>query len=156
MAGFYARKGTFALQLAAFAKKAGDKADAVVRKVVIDIGTRIVERSPVGDAELWQHPAPKGYIGGRFRANWQYGNYAGAGVPMGTIDAIDPSGAMAIGKLNVGVPLKAAGIKHVILNHLPYAQRLEDGWSTQAPSGMVMTTVVEFQELVRNAVAGTP
>ncbi len=82
--GWDGRKGghvSFTLQLKAFAEKAKGNADLVVRKVVLDIGTRVVLRSPVGDPDLWEGKAPKGYVGGRFRGNWQYGNFSGAGVP---------------------------------------------------------------------------
>jgi len=33
-------------------------------------------------------------------------------------------------------------------NHVPYIQRLEDGYSTQAPAGMVKITVAEFEGIV--------
>lgn len=39
----------------------------------------------------------------------------------------------------------------LISNNLPYAQRLEDGWSDQAPIGMVKVTVAEFQSIVKKA-----
>lgn len=149
--GFYARTGTYSLQLAEFAKRAGARANAVVRKVVIDIGARIVARSPVGDASLWKHPAPKGYAGGRFRANWQYGNFSSGGIPVGEVSGIDPSGAETVARIASQVPQAAAGMRHLIVNNLPYAQRLEDGWSRQAPNGMVFLTVLEYQDIVRRA-----
>jgi len=34
-----------------------------------------------------------------------------------------------------------------LANNLPYAQRLEDGWSQQAPEGMVKLTVQRFQQI---------
>jgi len=45
--------GQFALDIAAFVAKVRDRADLVVRKIAIDMTTRIVERSPVGNPELW-------------------------------------------------------------------------------------------------------
>lgn len=147
-------KGNFTLQLAAFAKKAGERMDQVVRKTVLDIGTRLVERSPVGDGTLWKHPPPPGYVGGRFRGNWQYGNLSGAGVPLAELPDIDPSGQASISRIASGVPENAAGLRHILINNLPYAQALEDGWSKQAPSGMVGLTVLEFQQIVDDAVKG--
>lgn len=159
-------KTTFALQLKAFADKAGAAADLVVKKVVIDMGTRVVERSPVGNRELWADNKvrmekglplqPKGYIGGRFRANWQYGNYTGGGLPMSSLPDIDASGQVSIDRITSGVPSDAAGMIHVLRNNLPYALRLEEGWSTQAPAGMVGITVREFQAIVDKAVKELP
>lgn len=139
----------FTLALKAFAAKAGKNADLVVRKVVLDVGTRIVERSPVGDGTLWKRPPPKGYIGGRFRANWQYGNYSGQGIPMNELPDIDPSGAASINRIESTLPAEGcAGMRHILINNLPYAQALEDGHSTQAPAGMVGLVAVEFQSIV--------
>lgn len=150
--GFYKRTGSFSLQLAEFAKKAGAAADAVVTKTVLDVGERLVELSPVGDDTLWVRPAPNGYIGGRFRANWQYGNFSGAGIPVGVVDAVDPTGDDTVARMIDKVPqVGAAGMVHRLCNNLPYAQRLEDGWSTQAPAGMVHITVIEFQGIVAAA-----
>lgn len=145
--------GTFSLQLDTFAKKFGENSDKVVRKIVLDVGTRIVELSPVGDGHLWKHPPPKGYIGGRFRANWQYGNYSGAGIPVSPTNDIDPSGGISIERLLECPTTGAAGMRHVIINNLPYSIPLENGWSKQAPYGMVGITIREFQQIVSDAVA---
>ena len=37
------------------------------------------------------------------------------------------------------------------MNNAPYAQRIENGWSRQAPQGLVGLTVVMFQQIVREA-----
>lgn len=134
----------FVVDLTAFVKKAKGNADAVVRKVVLDIGTRIVVRSPVGDASFWKSPPPKGYTGGRFRANWQYGEGV---VPLGASSAIDPTGAVSLARIAAIKP-EAAGKVHYLTNNLPYAMRLETGWSKQAPGGMVALAVREFQGVV--------
>jgi hypothetical protein len=43
---------------------------------------------------------------------------------------------------------------HFLTNNLPYALRLEYGWSkNQAPAGMVGLAVAEFQSIVRDAAA---
>ena len=55
------------------------------------------------------------------------------------------------GTLIPQIPAKAAGTVHVWINNLPYAQRLEDGWSKQAPSGMVGLAVREFRSIVESA-----
>jgi hypothetical protein len=154
MPGFYARTGNYSLAIGAFARKARENADAVVRKVVIDVGTRIVERSPVGDGHLWKSLPPKGYVGGRFRANWQLS--VNVQLPQMLYEKSPPATnypgvAAIIGDTTGVIPQRAGGWRYFWQNNLPYAQALEDGWSSQAPAGMVMLTVLEFQELVRDA-----
>lgn len=139
---------TFALDLSKFAAAAKGRMGDVVRKVVFDIGTRVVMRSPVGDATLWQSPPPPGYVGGRFRGNWQYGYGA---MPGGTLPDIDASGSASFNRVRAGIEAAPAAGIHYIANNLPYAQRLEDGWSKQAPAGMVGLTVVEFGGIVESA-----
>lgn len=144
----------FSADIAAFVKKANGNMDQVVRKIVFDLGTKIVMRSPVGDGKYWQSPPPAGYVGGRFRANWQYGY---GSMPSGDLPDIDPRPA----NTNVSTLRILAGLKdkptaglHYIVNNLPYAKRLEEGWSTrQAPSGMVTLTAIEFQSMARDAAA---
>ncbi len=172
----------FSNDLKAFAAKTNENVDAVTSEVVIEIGARLVMRSPVGDRERWaindlttfkreayqsfladsgkkrvttktlgkMFPTvgPVGYAGGRFRANWQYGFNS---APTGDLPDIDKSGQMSIDRIRSGVTGHATAGIHYIANNLPYAQRLEDGWSKQAPNGMVGLTVIEFQGVVRNA-----
>ena len=143
--------GRFAVDIRAFAEKAKANADAVVREVVLDIGTSLVMKSPVGNPSLWKSRPPKGYVGGRFRANWQIGiNVAISGV----LPNIDPTGQVSIARIGAAVPQNAAGEIYVITNNLPYAQRLEYGHSTQAPNGMVALTMIEWSVIVDNAANG--
>jgi len=152
----------FMLQIGGFLQKVDANVDAIIRKVIIDVAERIVYRSPVGQRELWALNVerkkkglpgllPKGYVGGRFRGNWQYGNEA-IGIPTEPVDTIDPSGKSTMAGIVSSCPVKnLRGMRHVITNNLPYAQRLEDGWSQQAPVGMVGVTVREFSAMVENA-----
>jgi hypothetical protein len=139
---------SFTSQMNAFCKQiAPDKLDSTVRKTVIEIGNRVIQRSPVGDATLWQSPPPPGYVGGRFRANWMYGYNSMREV---ITDQIDPSGMVSLTRILGVASWPSAGI-HYITNSLPYAQRLEDGWSSQAPGGMVSLVEIEFSEIARRA-----
>lgn len=145
--------GSFKLQLARFAEKAKGNADKVVRKVVLELGTSLVFKSPVGDAAYWISAPPKGYVGGRFRANWQLGIGA---IDYTTSEKTDADGGATVGNLfaEVSKPESAAQMWY-LTNSLPYAQRLEDGWShRQAPNGMVAITVLQFREFVSDAVRG--
>lgn len=142
---------TFAADLAKFADKAKASANTVVRKVVLDLGVSVVLKSPVGDATYWKSKPPKGYVGGHFRANWQYGDGA---MPAGIRPGVDTSegGSITIGALVQDLPEDATGKVHYIVNRTPYAERLEDGYSRQAPFGMVGLTVAEFHTIVADAV----
>jgi hypothetical protein len=99
----------------------------------------IVTRSPVGDPALWQSPAPAGYAGGLFKNNWF--------VDIGSISPrtrteIDPSGSASLSEAGKMEALKANPYTAVYIhNSLPYAVRLEHGWSAQAPAGIIAVTV---------------
>lgn len=153
-----ASNSAFVLDIGAFVKKAKGNQRAVVKKIFLDLGTAIVERTPVGDPDEWKMPAPKGYIGGRARGSWQYGYNAPVETEPGTIDGRDPDrqnmGAhSATARLAVGVDAQDALGVHYVTSTVPYMRRLEyEAWSKQAPEGMVRITVVEFQAFVDNAV----
>jgi hypothetical protein len=141
--------GSFALSLAKFAEKAKARADEVVGLTVTKIAAELNERSPVGDGTYWITKPPKGYVGGRFRANWQLGVDF---IPTGVIEATDRSGDRTQGNIIASVPADAAGKVYFLCNNLPYARRIEDGWSRQAPVGVVGLTVIKFQNFVDEAV----
>jgi hypothetical protein len=128
--------GQFVLQLSEFAKKAGQNADLVIKKVAIDILARVIQRSPVDT--------------GRFRGNWQLT----VGSPSsGTRQAADKSGATTVEAGSKVIAKFEAGPDIFIVNNLPYGPRLEyEGWSKQAPAGMVRVTVSEFEGLIAKAI----
>ena len=140
---------SFALDLQRFAEKTKEKAHDAVGAIVVNIARRIDERSPVGDARYWVNPPPAGYVGGHFRANWQLGVEVR---PAGEIAGVDPSGEATQSRIVAAIPEDAAGRVFFLTNNAPYARRLEEGWSRQAPQGMVGLTVVEFQQIVDQAV----
>lgn len=140
---------SFALDLQKFAEKAGQRADEAVGNIVARVASEIDKRSPVGDASYWISPPPKGYIGGHFRANWQLG--VGA-IPASEVAGITPSLPGIIAE----IPEQASGKVYWLANNAPYANRLEHGWSRQAPQGMVGLTAVMFQQIVREAVEALP
>jgi len=144
---------TFAVQIEKFAEKVGNRANAVVGNIVIRVAQELDKRSPVGDATYWKHPAPKGYIGGHFRGNWQLGV---GSMPTVELARVDPTGAATQGAILAEIPAEAAGKVYFLANNVPYAQRLEDGYSRQAPSGVVGLTVTMFQQIVREAVEALP
>lgn len=141
---------TFALDLQRFAEKTAKKADDAVGNVVVRAAAELDRRSPVGDASYWQHPAPKGYAGGQFRGSWSLGVDA---PPAGTL-TIDPNGAATQGRIIAAIPEKASGKVYYLVNATPYGPRIEEGWSRQAPEGLVALTAMRFQAFVDEAVAG--
>jgi hypothetical protein len=195
--------GNLSTQLRAFADKAMGNADKVIRTVVLDLGTSIVERNPVGDPTLWKinteaaaqnkaasetnaqlradpanltkagrlkkglkvQPvtikAPEGYVGGRSRNSWMYSFGAPDNTqphPMSEEYKGDQTGSESKARLNVlKSPQHGAFGVHYISNNLPYMHRLEfEGWSKQAPAGMVRVSVAEFQQFLTAAVESLP
>jgi hypothetical protein len=189
---------SFSLDLAKFVEKAKGNTHEVVQKTAIGLISAVIDRSPVGNPELWaanktaaeynlevvrynqslrENPenltkagrlkrglkvndsmdikAPDGYVGGRFRGNWQVTFDVKAG---GTLERIDPQGdetkAAAQGVV-LGFTSDVGTIWAV--NNLPYGPRLEfEGWSSQAPAGMVRISVAEFQSFVNAAARELP
>ncbi len=93
--------------------------------------------------------APAGYVGGRFRGNWQFSIDPPAG---GELDRIDRSGDETIAQLEAQVAALTIGQTAYIVNNLIYAIPLEYGHSSQAPAGMVRVTLANFQRIVDEAI----
>ena len=119
----------------------------LVRYILLMALRGVVLKSPVGNPDLWKSPPPKGYVGGQFRSNWQLS--MGAGNPSEEVKSIK-SADQVIGEISAQISsiTDPYQIFHLV-NNLPYAMRLENGWSTQAPGpgGIVMKTIEE----IRNA-----
>jgi len=139
---------SFSIDLAAFGRELENNLRRLERGILIGAGEELVIRSPVGDPTNWapSTPVPPGYVGGRFRANWQYGLSVR---PLGDLPDIDASGQVSKDRINTGASqIYNAGNVHYITNNLPYAQALEDGWSNQAPPGFIVAaTVLNWQRI---------
>lgn len=186
---------SFTLDLKAFAEKAKANAEQVVQKVALDLTYAVIDRSPVGNPELWaanktateynnevkahnaalrNDPANltksgrlkpgrllkdgmdlvsgKGYVGGRFRGNWQVSIETPITENIERVDASGGATKSAAVQIIQKFELGAGAIW--IMNNLPYGPRLEyEGWSRQAPAGMVRVSVTEFQAFVNKAVS---
>jgi hypothetical protein len=187
---------SFSLDLKAFVEKAKLNAETVVKKVSLDLAYSVIDRSPVGNPELWASNAVateynnevkrlnvearrnpenltkagrlrpgrlikdgmdlssgKDYVGGRFRGNWQ----VSFDVPeTGQLERIDPRGAQSKDSAALVIQSFDSEVGTIwMTNNLPYGPRLEyEGWSKQAPAGMVRVSVAEWQTYVNDAVAG--
>jgi hypothetical protein len=129
---------TFGLSVQHWVEKAKGREDLAVRKIAMEIFRRVVMRSPVDT--------------GRFRGNWQAEINAPAA---GQLAATDKGGGATLAKIQAVVEQATVGMHIFLANNLPYARRLEYGWSKQAPAGMVRITVQEFQTIVDQAVQQT-
>lgn len=131
----------FSADISKWVSATKDKIDAVTREAVVLAAQGVVMKSPVGNPDLWKGPAPEGYVGGRFRANWMLG--VGA-MDATTTEHVDRSGGTTLRRIINGMANQGAGKVYWITNSLPYAIPLEYGHSTQAPQGMVRVTFAEL------------
>lgn len=131
--------GTFALDVSRFVRevvKDGGTIDEAIRSIALEMFSRVILKSPVDT--------------GRFRGNWQVQI---GGIPDGVLDLTDPSGGATISKATAETMKLRAGQTINLINNLPYSIRLEDGYSKQAPEGMVKITVLEFGAVAKEAAA---
>jgi len=140
---------TLTLDLQKFAAKAKGNADKVVAEIMSGIIFKVDLRSPVGNPQKWKSKPPAGYVGGRFRGNWQLG--VGT-IPAGVLNRIDPSGRGTVAAAIAEIPRDATGRVYYYVNNLPYARRLEEGHGGREPGGIVGLTVIEFRSLVDDSV----
>lgn len=123
----------FRSDFAKFVAKAKGNANQVVRKVCIGLSNSVIQKSPVDT--------------GRFRGNW----FTGYSMPTEVTDRTDISGGGSIAAATSTALKLNMGDTFYLVNNLPYAQRLEYGYSTQSPSGMVRVSVTEFNTFVHKA-----
>ena len=122
---------TFALDLSKAIEAAKENAGLVIKKATFELFRSVIEKSPVDT--------------GRFRANW---NVAVGSPDLSTNKETDdsPRGEPSVQNMQK-VVLNSKFIDQSIFltNSLPYANRLEEGWSEQqAPNGMVRISIAEF------------
>jgi len=112
----------------------GEVPEKVVRGTLLGLTNRIVKRSPVDT--------------GRFRNNWQ----ASTGTPeTGQVQGTDKTGNKAVDAARTQVNKLEMGQDFYLSNNLPYAHRLEFGWSKQAPNGMLRLSIAELQARMNEA-----
>lgn len=104
--------------------------EKLLRVAVLETDSRLKQASPVDT--------------GRFRASWQVGeNSAGGGEkPEGSY-----SSTPAIDR--IGYQQERVGNVYSVHNNLPYAERLAQGSSKQAPAGWVQGIAKDIQSFVR-------
>lgn len=134
---------SFGEAVASFADQTIERMDQVHRGIVLKLADKVIMGTPFGDPRLWKYPAPKDYVPGLARGNWQTRSNV---LPPTDVIPIRPAhAAYAEAEENAG---KAGDVTYM-LNSVPYILRLEyEGHSTQAPAGMVRINVAAFQQQV--------
>ena len=109
------------------AKYVEQQFQTLLRVAVLETDKRVKNESPVDT--------------GRFRASWAIGENSSAypGKPPGSYKNAP---AMAI---NYKLGQERAGNVYSIHNNLPYAERLADGYSVQAPKGWIAGLAKDMQ-----------
>ena len=112
----------------------GKVPEQLVRGTLFGLTSRIIKRSPVDT--------------GRFRNNWQ--------ASTGTPETTQKTGAIrseeqVVAEARAAVNKLEMGQDFYLSNNLPYAYRLEYGWSKQAPSGMLRVSIAELQQRMNEA-----
>jgi len=126
----------FTLDIQAFVAKAKKNPETVMRSVSLKLFSAIIKGSPVDT--------------GRFRMNWQT---TGSTPATGLIAGVDATGAKAVNSVATYITNSPGWDVFTLTNNLPYAERLEYGWSKQAPVGMVRVNITRFQQLLNEEAA---
>lgn len=126
----------FTLDIQSFVAKAKKNPETVMRSVSLKLFSAIIKASPVDT--------------GRFRGNWQT---TGVTPAAGLIAGVDPTGNKAVNSAATFITNAPGWDTFTLTNNLPYAERLEYGWSKQAPVGMVRVNIARFQQLINEEAA---
>ena len=126
----------FTLDVQAFIAKAKKNPETVMRSVSLKLFSAIIKASPVDT--------------GRFRGNWQT---TGVTPATGLVAGVDTTGNKAVNSAATFITNAPGWDTFTLTNNLPYAERLEYGWSKQAPTGIVRVNVIRFQQLINEEAA---
>lgn len=134
---------SFTLDLKKAVKNINKNTERVVRGTLFSLSNRIIEATPVGNPSLWKSPAPPGYIGGTLRAAWN----ASIGTPDLSLST-STAAQTAINQVASTTQALKIGQTFYLTNPQPYAWRVEYGWSSQRPQGMVRVNVAQTQNVI--------
>lgn len=129
-----------------FADQIDEEVSKRVRTIALALLNEVIERSPVGNPDLWKNPPPPGYVGGRFRGS----HIVSIGAPVYTVTTnVDPSGSDTRSKGMAALSDLEPYTQIFIQTNLPYAERLEQGHSGQAPDGLYELAFISVSEVYR-------
>ena len=106
--------------------------DQGIRATLLQVSTAIIKGTPAKT--------------GRARGNWQASIGRGATGEV-SVNSVRSGEAKAIAEVNQKASV-AVGDLYYLTNNLPYIERLEYGWSKQAPGGMVRKNMQNFNRLL--------
>lgn len=119
--------GAFSADLSKFARHFNGNVDKTVRHAVVLLAQGVVMNTPVDT--------------GRLRANWQFG----FAPPTKRLAVEDKAGGETIARIAGQTRTLRAGWDCWVVNNLPYAGRIEYGYSrVKAPQGMVRITLANL------------
>lgn len=107
----------------------------------------LVRKTPVGNPARWAAsslPPPPGYRPGHARGGWQVRINSTSEADN---DRIDPSGNETIAAGLATISRAGPFDEVFIFSNVPYIRRLEEGYSGQAPSGMIAVTIAQLRTL---------
>jgi len=135
------------------AKKMKQQPRKVIRASILELSGWVIKDTPVGNPKLWKSKPPKGYVGGTARGNW----IPSAGTSASRFDEGRKAkrGVSSLQRKELTEAIsKAMGDSFYLTNSTPYIMRLEyQGWSGQAPDGMVRKNVIRMQQAIKRAIA---
>lgn len=142
--------GKFAEAVKAFAEETKQKESDVVVATIMGLSRRIIQYTPVGNPDLWIGRPPAGYTGGQAKGHWVASIGSSSAALTGNID---PNGQETINGITATAEGSVGDVFYLV-NNLPYIRRLEyEGWSQQAPDGMVRRAVSELPVAFREALS---
>lgn len=120
----------FGKEVESFFDEFQDATEETIRATTIKLWDSITLSSPVDE--------------GRFRANW----FASYGDTSKVTSDTDKSGQKTTARNRQDVLSQGDFTQFTLTNNLPYSERLEYGYSDQAPQGMVRVNVKRFNRLI--------
>ncbi len=141
----------FAKQMKAFAEKTKRRQSEVVELSLRELFRTVTFRTPIGDPTLWASAAPADYVPGTLINSWN--TSLGPGSPI--VRSPDSFAKDTFTQIDQIVKFSSGRVTY-FQNPTPYARRIEYGWSSQAPQGMVRLSVRNFRTIVKRAIRQAP
>ena len=123
---------SFSVDVSEWIDKATEAPETIVRGTAIKLFSGIIKSSPVDE--------------GTFRANWFVSGESPSTQVNESASGAE-AGILARTQSDVNALIDWEAI--TLTNNLPYARRLEFGYSDQAPQGMVRVNAIRFNELIK-------
>jgi len=137
----------FSLDLTRATRNLSKNNERVVRGTWLGLVGRIIKSTPVANVSLWENP-DFGYVGGSLRGGWN----VSIGAPDFTeTGIIDTNGRGTQAKASAAMDGYRVGNPLYLTNPLPYAVAVENGWSSQAPVGMLRVNLAQTQSILNKA-----